>query len=341
MALPFAFLSYGIIHEGPRLAFVLFAVVVLASLIRNKWLSGACWYLLLWMVFICIYRMKFNLPQDVFVSALISFTMILSGIVAFIAVLKSTIRNETYYNIICLAVLIQASLAIFQYSGFDPVVWILTLITQAQPLLDPHTMTGTLGNPNFLAAFIAISLPFFFRRNWFYALITLVPILYITKTTSAVVPALIGTFFYFYPLMSFRIKIGIAVLCLSMGTWYAFFQHTPIHVNPRWKDWYAAIGLWASHPFPIIAGMGPGASWGKDYPMHNEWLECLYQYGVIGLSLLIGYVVTIYRRDRMLLTAFIIAAINMFGNYSLHLAPSAFLIIIIAALIERERCQTI
>jgi Kef-type K+ transport system membrane component KefB len=90
-------------------------------------------------------------------------------------------------------------------------------------------------------------------------------------------------------------------------------------------------------PISIIIGMGPGAGWGKAYPMHNEWLQCLHQFGLIGLSLMVGFAATISRGNRVLFTAFLIAAVNMFGNYSLHLAPSAFLICVIAGLIEREK----
>ncbi|MBA7562989.1 hypothetical protein ES708_04642 [subsurface metagenome] len=70
--------------------------------------------------------------------------------------------------------------------------------------------------------------------------------------------------------------------------------------------------------------------------MHNDWLTLFYQYGLVGLSFVIGFVMTIYRGNKMLFSAFIIILVNMVGNYPLHLAPSAFLIIIIVGLMEKE-----
>jgi hypothetical protein len=163
-------------------------------------------------------------------------------------------------------------------------------------------------------------------------------VLYLSNTTSAFIPAVLGTIFFFFPYIlkenrMFVFGGGGLIVCLS----YACFQHSAIWSNPRWVDWAAALKQLTVHPLVIIFGMGPGAGWGKVYPMHNEWLQGLHQFGLIGLTFMAGYVITIYRCNRILFTAFMIAVVNMFGNYSLHLSPSAFLIIVIAGLIERER----
>ncbi len=338
LMLPFGFLTFGIIHQGQHLAFVIAAMVIIGSLIKNDWIFSFFIYSTFWILFICIYRLFFPAtPIQTCLTAMDMMIYFMAGAVIYVAVVKSKLKNETFYNIICIAALIQGTLALLQSFGFDPVVWTLNKVLTAVPLLDSRTMVGSLGNNNFLAAFIGISLPFFFRKNWFYGLILLIPILYFSRTTSAIVPVLIGSFVFFYPHMYKRFKIVAGVALLLAASWYAVFHHTPFYANPRWTLWYEAFRIWAVHWFPVVFGMGPGANWGHNYPMHNEWAEGLYQFGLIGVALMIGYVVTIYRGNRILFSAFIILAINMFGNYPIHLAPSAFLIIIICALIERER----
>lgn len=337
MLLPFGFLSYGIIHEGQHLTLVLVSAVVLAAVARNNWISAFFWYLCAWMVFICLYRMIFPMADVVFMAALDRFVYLLCGLAVFVGVSRQRIKNEVFYNAICIAALVQCAIAISQFNGFDPVVWVLNQFTTANPLLSATALTGTLGNNNFLAAFIAVSLPFFFRRGWAYCIPLLLFCLYFANTSSAFVPAIIGALFYFWPRLNRKVKAGCVVAGIVIGGLYALFQHSNVFLNPRWQDWLHALSLVLANPFSLVFGMGPGAGWGKSYPLHNEWLQCLYQFGVVGFGLMAGYVLTIYRGNRILFTAFLIAAINMFGNYSLHLAPSAFLIILIAGLIERER----
>jgi hypothetical protein len=338
LLVPFGFLSFGIIHTGQRLAFIVAFVVIMSATVRNNWLSNLAWYLCAWMIFVFIFRMVYGVPDVVFADATNELIYVAAGIAIYLAVSRSRMRNSCYFNIICTAALIQAVLAISQRLGFDPVVWTLNRFTTATPLLSVTALTGTLGNPNFLAAYLAISLPFFFRPRWVYGLIPIIPVIYLCNTTSAFVPAIIGAIYFFYHQLSKRTLCIVSAISALMITYYAFFTpgHGPLHTNPRWSDWELALKQVLHSPFTMIFGMGPGAGWGKPYPMHNEWLQCLHQFGLIGFYLLTGYVATICRSHRILFTAFIIAVINMVGNYSLHLAPSAFLIVIIAGLIERE-----
>jgi hypothetical protein len=92
----------------------------------------------------------------------------------------------------------------------------------------------------------------------------------------------------------------------------------------------------------LIFGVGPAANFGRKYPLHNEYVAMWFEFGLIGLALMIGYIVTTVKMlsksgNRLLLTSFTIAFLDMMGNSSLHIAPTAFLIIIVCGLIERER----
>jgi hypothetical protein len=332
------------IHVSHHYALFIFGVIMATMFITNRWLSAMMIYACIWTMFILAYSVVYpQVPQAVTKNAFDALTFLLVGALIYAIVIKSAIKNETFYNIICISALLQAGISLCQYLWFDPFLWIVNhWFHMAFSVLDKKTLVGTLGNNNFLAAYLAISLPFFFRKWWIYGLILIMPCLYLANTTSAIVPALIGGILYLWlitPRSRFTV-FYLAVMTIIIGLfagWYALFQHTSITENQRWQDWMAVIEQVRFNLFSLFCGFGPGAGWGKPYPMHNEWLQCLHQYGLIGLSLLVGYVATAYRGNKILFTAFVIAMINMFGNYSLHLAPSAFLIIIIVGLMEREK----
>jgi hypothetical protein len=363
LVLPFAFLAKGIIHEGQHLALIIASVAVVGSYLRNKWLASFSWYLCLWVVFILVYSMIYPLNGSVVAAALDRLIYFFAGFALFIGVTLSRIPNRRFYDAIRIATIIQMGLSLSQFCGFDPIKSILELMTGTRQLIEPRALTGTLGNNNFLAAFVAISLPFFFRAeervfmfkprwyirqenwgrtipfriDWRFFLIPAALVLILSITSSAFIPAIIGTAVYFWPKLSRDKRNFLIYWAAALSFTYAFVYHPSLRISPRWVDWGNVIAIIMPHPLAATFGMGPGAYWGKPYPMHNEWLECFYQFGVIGFGIMAGYAANIFRGNRLLFSAFLIAAINMFGNYSLHLAPSAFLIILIAGLIERER----
>jgi hypothetical protein len=339
LLVPLSFLSTGILHKSHHLAFIISGLIIVATMIENIWIRSFLWYLAIWQVFILVYKLFVPLlPISIVTASLDTMMFFLVGAMLYYFVSVSKIKIQYFYNTICISVIIQCVIAILQSFKVDPVLVFLNMFLSAYPTLSIDTMTGTLVNNNFLAAYVAISLPFFFRKRWAFFVPVIVYVLIGAKTTSAFVPAIMGSAIYFYDSTT-KSRIIIAALAMS-GIWYACFYHPFIratHYNDRLDMWLIALNQVFAHPFTSIFGIGPGASWNRPYPMHNEWVQCLHQFGLLGLSALSGYVVTIYRKNRMLFSAFIIAAINMFGNYPIHLAPSAFLIIIISGLIERER----
>jgi len=87
----------------------------------------------------------------------------------------------------------------------------------------------------------------------------------------------------------------------------------------------------------FIFGCGAGAYWGKGFPLHNEWVDLFFRFGLIGLVLIVAFLVTLYRENRILYAAMIIACVDAIGSYPFHLAPSLFLVLIIVGLIERQK----
>jgi hypothetical protein len=350
MVLPFMIMLIAVpygkgvtIHISHKYALFIFTVVMAIGFIKNKFISAFLVYASAWTLFILLFTVKHpEVPQAVTKNAFDSLSFLLFGVVLYALVIKSRIKQDVFYNVICISALIQAAIAFCQFIWIDPYLWaVSTFFHKAVGYLNPSTMTGTLGNNNFLAAYLAISMPLFFRQKWIYGLFVIVPCLILCNTTAAIVAAIVGTVYFFARRETFtKRKLYCGVALIVFGLYYAFVYHPSIlytGAESRWLYWGEAAKQIFYSPLSILIGYGTGSGWGYPFPMHNEWLQCWHQYGLIGLSLLIGYVLTVYRDNRILFSAFLIILVNMLGNYPLHLAPSAFLIIIIAGLMEREK----
>lgn len=341
---PFGILSLGLIHHSHHFALMVACVFIMGAYIRNRWVSAFFFMCGIWQTVLFLIVMINKLPQQELGGSMLFLFFILMAGFLYIATYTSTLKLKTFYNIICISALIQAALCVFQYFGVDPFLWVIRQFFEANMKLEPGVISGSLGNPNFVAAYLAISLPFFFRGElkarkpqWWWGAVPLAFVLIVSKSSSAVFPAIIGASYFFG-----GVKLMIPIMTLPLIA-YAVYDNPFTQLNSsvahgRGDIWMSAIQKIQEQPFVnLIFGRGNGAPYSRAYPMHSEWLTMLYQYGLVGVALLSGYVVTISRKNKVLFTAFIIAAINMLGNYPLHLAPSAFLIVMIAGLIERER----
>jgi hypothetical protein len=111
----------------------------------------------------------------------------------------------------------------------------------------------------------------------------------------------------------------------------------------RYELWAVEMGWWRAHANPWI-GMGTGTYFflGQNIQrvsqtrvpyllwMHNEWLQILFEQGIIGLLLMLSVAVSaissaLDRRRFWLLASLIGYAVMMAGNYPLHLATPGFL----------------
>jgi len=348
--LPFAFIAPGLVHGGHHLFFVLSALVIIALFCDNKWISLFLIYIVLWQLWLFIdilYVSKISVRQVS--EGFMQIIFALSAAVIFHAVRKSTLSLEWFYNVICVTAMIQALIAITQMFNSDPIFAFLNTVATAKVKLGETVIVGTLSNPNFLAAYLVFSFPFFLRirkpyykPSWCWFIPVILFLLVESKTSIAVGALLVGMMVYFGNIQIKGVRLyfilalaGVAYLWWD-GNCKRFFAGT--YYFPRFQFWLKTVDTIDSIP-KIIFGIGPAAPkvWGVNAPMHNDWLTLFYQYGFIGLSFFIGYIVTLYRGNKMLFSAFIIFLVNMIGNYPVHLAPSAFLIVIIAGLLQREK----
>ena len=153
-----------------------------------------------------------------------------------------------------------------------------TFFVKAIPLLSPNTPVGTLGNNNFLAGYLAISMPFFFRKRWIYAAPFLALLVVVSKTSAAVIPMFIACAWYQW---GWKGVAGAMVVGLGYATYDgAWNKLLNMAEGDRGYLWTQALKLIFISPLSVFFGHGPGSGWGRPYPMHNEWLQCWFHSGL-------------------------------------------------------------
>jgi len=307
---------------------MIIALVMVSAKIENIWIRLFGFYIAVWLLVLKLFLM-FHFDKDLLKISILTqqeSTYIMCGLIVILFVTESKIKLE---NWICVSAIIQSLITIPQYFGFFPFIELLRFL--GRDITNPNPMlAGTLENFNFIAAYLAISLPFFVRRKWCWFIPVIAIHLIFCKSSSAMIAALIGTVIYFNVWWVW-ILCGIGIV--SYGWFDNLFSSGYSTLDERFLFWKQCLNS-VKHP---VWGHGVGSSWGTRTYLHNEYLQVFWEFGGIALGLVCGYIVTVCRGNRMLFSALCIAIVNCIGNYPMHLPPSGFLIIIIIGLIERER----
>jgi len=331
LLVPFGLIFANMVHQGHLYTLIVFIFIGLAFALPNQFLTLFVLYVAGWLAYI----LSLNYVGgciSAFVPVILDGSLFfLFFFLFFLSVFHSKISQKTWFNVICISAFIQALIGICQLWFFDPITSILSLVVTVTGDIPFSTPVGTLGNNNFLGAYLAISLPFFFRSKWWMLLPAIVYGIFITHTTAAGVAALVGVAFFFGGWWT------VLLISISTVIYLYFYDFTHIFKADRflfWKDAFIKV----THSFKtFMFGFGPGITWEKGNQLHNEYVATLFNFGIVGLSLLIGYIVTVYKDNKILFTALLITCVNMLGNHPLHTTPSAMLILVIVALIEKER----
>lgn len=341
LLVPYMILSRGLIHAGHCNALYVCGLLTLGAFVDNKWIKLFVWYLAFYVFSAFFFMTKIDIPKHImnnFFSLVFYSTW---GIFIYAIISKSNVKKETVYNFICVAAILQSLIAIMQTLNFDPYIMLVQQLYTVNFGLPRTETVGTLGNNNFLACYVAISLPFFFRRTWCYFIPVIIALLFIANTATAMVAMLVGVIYYIKPKIKWR-WIGLALLpfiahlIMTKKSLTIHFFNYPLPDRFQW--WIGSIKTVIQTLQTTIFGMGPGSNYSTlQAPLHNEWIQTFYYFGLIGVVLLLGFVFTISRKNRILYASFLIASICCMGTYMMHLAPSAFLIVIVLALLERER----
>ncbi len=379
LMVPFVFLYPGLLWTSQHLFFIILPIIIVAFLIENIWIKSFLLYITGWQIW--MYLQVFNDPRSnpgIGLSIIIS---LMSGAIIFLFVSKGRWSVEKWFKIIRIAVILQIIICIPQlFWKYNVVFDFMSLFTKMVNSLPDH-LVGTLGNRNFLSAFIAVSIPAFVGWRTITirgitvnpALIVIGIILYFCYSPGTLAGLIGAAFFYTYKIKNQRTRwllfsLG-PILAVAYSAYYILSTGYHVHdftnlpdqlrelltgenitfneINGdlgRFSMWLMAFAKLMKSWTAMIFGFGPGAFWGRPYPLHSEYMWVWFQFGLIGLGLMVGYIWTtarfLIRSHRiLLLTSFIIICLDMVANFPMEIPPPAFLIIIIAALIEREKQQ--
>ena len=330
---PFGFIATGW-SQGHYLSFLIGALIVLSTMIKNLPVRLFLYQSAVWCFILQVWVL---INPFVGLVASRSVGMILNLILGFsiyVAVAKSKISKEAFFNIICIGAIIQSLIALLQAVHADPVFWLVSQFASIEYGCQEGLGTGTLRNTNYLAAYLAISAPFFFRKRWCYFLPVITYLLLTLNTTTAIVAVSVGLVAYF------RQWWVLTLASLGAFVFMCFIDSNPVLESPRFTIWGNILRQLLAHPLEMVFGYSPGAQTGYSFPLHNEWLELFYRWGVIGVFTAAMYIKGFFgfvQYNRILTSALVVAAVNCLGNHPLHLAPSTFLIMIIMGLLEREQ----
>ena len=264
-----------------------------------------------------------------------------AGIAVYIIAAHSKLSKEWWINAICISTILQTIMAVGQMNQFDPLMWLYTHLYTIERQLDFGTPVGTMGNNNFLTAYLAMTLPFFFRPKWWLFVPVIAAMLIVGITSTSLAAAVVGVSWYFYRKVNW--KYLVAVLLPFVAYICYIKQSLTIKLPWMWREvdrfqwWYAAIKQTITLPLGAIFGMGPGAPWGGLFPIHNEWVTLFHHFGTVGVFIVGMFVFSLTRKDRMLYASFLIASVVAMGTYPMHLPPCAALILIVLGLMEREK----
>lgn len=334
---PICIFSTGRIQIGFHYGLILFGCALAASYIDNKWIRVFIWYLCIWQVFKFLGSMKYSTGAPI--GGLFEVVTITIG-----GLFYQCSKNERLIDWVCIGAIVQAVIGIFQIVGLDFIEPILNLFIHTGRT-DPYSTGqftgiapafGTLGVANVLAAYLAVSVPLFFRKKWAWWLILIVPVLLFSRTSTAVGAALVGVAFYFRKLKYLWVCAILAVLYSIIENWARIgkggWDIGSVFLTGRPEEWVFILKNSFRH---IWFGAGPGEISRTLSFVHSEYLGTLFQYGIAGLILMIGYIATVKRSNRILFSSLLIAFIDFLAFWTMHHPVTALQVIVIGGLNEK------
>ncbi|OPY93260.1 MAG: hypothetical protein A4E73_00299 [Syntrophaceae bacterium PtaU1.Bin231] len=305
----------------------------LAFTSRNWWFRAFCLYAVAWVLFAQVATMLNVCPESIMASmeARDFLRHLLVGLVVFAVVRNSRAVIDSWANWICAAACLHMLIGIPQRFGWSPEVEFLRAIGMDVEGTLNKASTGLLENPNFFAGYLAISAPFFFRKYWAWCLPVLMVHVALSETSTAVAALAAAFFVYFRGQWVLLAGIGAAGLLVLLT------DASSTLASPRWAYWREMVtGFRWESLFNVAFGFGPFARWMHGWHPHSEYIKLWWDFGPGALVMAGGYLWSLRKAPPVLLAALAAAAVDCIGSFPLYLPPSAYLIIVILALIERE-----
>lgn len=254
---------------------------------------------------------------------------------------------------LAVAAFIQSFFVIFSYSGIDPYPILVGEILGFTHKMQGFVLikaTGTLGNPNYTGAFIAMTLPFVFERYKKMSIFVFIAL--VLTSGMPVISFMYGAYVYVW-LKVFKGKklkelAGISIIGAILCFVGNYFEIPFFDDKKRFSTWYNSLTLLDAKSWFIGNGLGyfydvyPNAFPAKHVfkQLHNEYMEVLHAFGLTGILALIAFFANkvrhILKGDLFFVWSLVVLGANSFGHFTFHISSTALLGIIVIAYLMRE-----
>lgn len=283
----------------------------------------------------CILHMIIFQFEPASFSGIFSSIAVGLGMILLVKYHESYKSEEIILNSLVIASLTQCVISFSQYMGFDIYANLILLLNQSVSLHVNETNTfGSFANSNLFGSFLALCLPAFFRKKIFYFAPIILVFILLSKSIMAIAATLAGVMMFFKKDLEKYLYISFPFL-IALGI-YLF----PNESSGRIELWDGLV-----HRVDILHFIiGKSASWFDSLDLkigsefinneHNEFLSVFNVFGIFGLLFFIYIFLKVIENNGkslifgcITLTSFV----NMLGNFPLHYAPTALIIIIAIA----------
>lgn len=356
--IPIIFLSCALIpnYSVSQTMFKEIGALLLSSLFiiwwvwkHNKWLAA----LLLWLVI----RMMLPPIQP---RGMITLTNVFMASMIYLGIQYIKVDFKRLYQGIAITLFIQIATVFLQA---------LNLFFCWNSMNDGGRVWGLFGNSNWSGCYIAMTIPIALhltkQSKWYWLGLLGIPALILLKGNFALLGGIAGLLFYSYILCRdsiIRLKIDryiLAVILLAI----AFVTIKPLYLNDtgRFDMWNRAYkfctfnmtnsgGQDPAYQSHFVQGRGLGEAYNllpmiqnKQYTdnwrqVHNEPLQILFEYGLLGFILFSGLVISTLRKVRVS-NAFLVAGLvallaDSLGFFPFRTAPIGYMAIIYIGAID-------
>lgn len=271
-------------------------------------------------------------------------------------------HEKIIISAIAITCAIQSLWVFSEFMGFDPYSMLMGQHKKLDYLVpygwfnvvsDEQMINGSLTNENWSGALIALTFPaLFYWRFYVFIPVSLLS-LYLLKSAMPVTSAFVGICAYIAVKLFDMKKIKNIALVASI------FPALLVLIGPPKTGFFESgprVWLWERiwslvHWYDLIIGKGVGF-FAAVFPtkfllhavvpfrqMHNEYLEILFAFGVIGLAIFYYLYLQIYKTEKLhpIFYAIIAAALfNSIGHFTFHVTSTALVGIIAYSFLTKK-----
>lgn len=279
-----------------------------------------------------------------------------------------------FYNAVCVMALLQVLVMVLQYIGvwwvvvpmnYKELEWTIFFKDSFAPLyvsscfpfmpFKSCMFVGFMSHMNEAGALIALCFPFFMRKKWVYCIPVMIIGLLLGRSMGGIAPVFIVSLIWLIYKYGKKAFFVLIFLFVAFCSYIIIFEniHDLITGTQRFEVW--KIIMKDIIPVKMFAGWGVG-QFKILFPAihktianplhafeqaHNEYLQAIVEYGLIGITFILGYVVLlfikIWNHKTSLLMPLILSMVVIFINSGVHFllhTTTALLAITIVAVFE-------